>query len=133
MRPFRPDEEATVHFTVTPEMTARFGERPIHPVLATAQLVYYAEWAARLLLEPHLEDEEEGVGAEVHLRHLEPVAVGREVQVSARAPEATPGRLACRVEAHVEGRRVAEGTVIQAVLPRERWLARMRGLSPPHP
>jgi fluoroacetyl-CoA thioesterase len=126
VRPFERDEETSLTFVVTPEMGAGFGGRLLHPVLATATLTYYAEWAARLLLEPHLEPGEEGVGVGVCLVHEEPAPFGSEVRVRARSPRLERNRLTCAVEAWRGELRLARGEVVQAIVDREVWRARLR-------
>lgn len=125
MKAYRGDEAALVTFTVTDDMVAAFGGRVIHRVLATWSLVHHMEWAARKLLEPHLEPGEEGAGAGVNVRHLAPAPVGSVVEVRARVARAGPGTLVADVEALAQGRRLAEGQVFQAVWPRGELRRRM--------
>jgi fluoroacetyl-CoA thioesterase len=130
VRPILPGEERSVTFEVTAAMEASFGGRRIHPVLSTWALVHHLEWAARLVIEPALEEGEEGVGAGVDIRHLGPAPIGSSVTVTARAVGQKAASLVCEVEAFCGERAVAKGWVFQAVLPRERWDA-LRMAGPP--
>lgn len=106
---------AEVQFVVSEEMQARFGGRTIHQVLSTWALIHHMEWAARELLEPALEETEEGVGAGVDMHHLSPALVGDAVRVRATAQSSARGKLVCAVEAFVGSRLIAKGTVYQAI------------------
>ncbi len=131
MREISPDARKTLTFTVEESMQASFGGRLIHPVLSTWALVHHLEWVARLLLEPALEDGEEGVGAGVDIRHLSPALRGAAVTVSAGVREQRPRLLVCDVAARCEGRKVASGRVFQAVRSRkELEAARSAGPTP---
>lgn len=123
--PILPGEEAVVEFDVRPGMEAAFEGRVIHPVLATWWLVHYMELAARRVLEPHLEPDEEGAGIGVNVRHLGPAPVGSHVVVRARATECDGRKLVCEVEASCEHGPVGRGTVYQAVWPRADLRERM--------
>ncbi len=121
MREIASGEQRSIAFDVTESMQAAFGGRCMHAVLSTWVLVHHLEWAARLVLEPALEDGEEGVGAGVDLRHVRPASIGSRVTVTARAVRQQAALLVCEVCAFCGGQQIAKGRVFQAVLPRERW------------
>jgi fluoroacetyl-CoA thioesterase len=116
VKPYSGDESAEVRFVVEPGMAAAFGGVTIHPVLSTWSLVHHLEWAARRLLEPHLEPGEQGIGIGVNVRHRAPAPVGAEVVARAFAPVVVGTHLRCRVEARLGDRVVGEGEVHQAVV-----------------
>ena len=62
----------TITVEVTEEMLARFDGELVHPTYSTVALVYHMELVSRKLLLPHLEENEEGMGAAVSLKHLSP-------------------------------------------------------------
>jgi predicted thioesterase len=64
-------------------MVARLGGRPIHPVLATAQMIEWMEWAGRQLILPYLEPGEDAVGYAIDIVHLAPTLVGEQFSATA--------------------------------------------------
>ncbi len=74
---------STVETVVTENMVARLGGRKIHPVLATAQMIEWMEWAGRKLILPYLEDGEDAVGYAVDIVHLAPTVVGESFSATA--------------------------------------------------
>lgn len=119
MRPIAKGTSTELEFVVDEEMRARFGGRTVHAVLSTSALVHHMEWAARELLEPALDEGEEGVGAGVDVHHLAPAMIGDAVRVRAVAQASSRSKLVCAVEARVGARVVARGTVYQAIWPKE--------------
>ena len=59
-------------FRVTPEMCPHFHGELKHPVYATWTAVHHMELVGRALLEPHLEPDEEGIGAHLTIDHRSP-------------------------------------------------------------
>lgn len=106
-------------FTVTPDMRPAFAGETLHPVLGTVHVVYTMEWAARRLLLPVVDHAFEGIGIGVNVRHKHPAAVGAEIDVEGVCSHAEGSILRCEVTLSVSGRTVAEGSVWQALLPRE--------------
>lgn len=122
------DASCTVSFVVDASMQAGFGGEVIHPVLGTATLVYYLEWAGRMVIEPHLDAGEEGVGHAISIVHRAPASVGTMVTASATVTQQTGNRVICRVAAHAnDGRLLADGEFTQVILPREVVRRRLGG------
>jgi predicted thioesterase len=121
MKPeLQPGLSAELTFTVTPDMCPHFDGQRVHPVCATWTLVQQMETAGRLVLAPHLEPHEEGVGARIAIDHRSPATIGSTVRVVAQATARTPRSLTCRVTAWVGPRLVAEADFVQAVLEKTR-------------
>lgn len=112
-------QTAEVRFVVTREMCPHFDGVLVHPVCATWTIVHQMEVAGRKLLAPHLEQDEEGVGAHISIDHRAPAPVGCEVVATATAAEVTRRRLVARVTARVGRRLIAEGTFVQSILPKK--------------
>jgi predicted thioesterase len=87
-----PGQTATLTFTVTPAMAASVGRRRIHPVYGTAAFVEHVEQVCRGMLEPHLEEGEEGVGYRLEVVHRAPAPVGAELVLTATAGGVGPRR-----------------------------------------
>lgn len=117
MRPFRGDEQATLSVTVTDEMTVRFDQLgPLHPVYATYSLARHFEEAGRLLLLPHLEDGEGGIGTSVSVEHTASALPGMRVTVTATVARLEGRRLWANLVAVSElGDTVATGQTGQYV------------------
>lgn len=108
--------QATIHVDVTPEMYARFAGQIVHPAYSTVSMVYHMEWAARQIILPFLEEDEEGIGAEVHVKHLAPAVAGTTIAVTATFTERKGRAVICEVEAYRENEKIGEGRVTQFIL-----------------
>lgn len=109
-----PGIEAALTVTVQPEMTPGFAA---HPVYSTYRMARDCEWAARMVILPYLEEDEDGVGAGIRLRHERAAPVGATVVVTARCT-AVRGRLVvCRVDVRHGPSRAGWGVVHQLLLP----------------
>lgn len=122
------DASGAVTFVVDEAMLAGFGGTVVHPVLGTATLVHYLEWAGRRVIEPHLEDDEEGVGHAISVIHRAPAPVGTTVAATATVTRHDGNRVVCRVEARAaDGTLLADGEFTQVILPREVVRRRLGG------
>ena len=93
--------------TVAPEMTARLFDRGVHPVYGTQWMVRHVEESGRLLVERHLDPEEDATGYALELTHERPAWVGDRLRVVARVVEADDRQ--CVTEHEV---RTADGRVV---------------------
>lgn len=109
-------ETATLEIVVTDDMTAHVGDREIHPVYGTAALVVHIEQVCRTILEPHLEDGEEGVGYQIDVTHRAPVPVGATVTLTATVAKVGQQELVCEVLVRSENALVARGSFTQRVV-----------------
>ncbi len=116
-------ETASMTVVVTPAMTARIGDREIHPLYGTRALVEHVEEVCRRLLEPHLEPGEEGVGYRMEVVHRAPAPVGTELQVTATVADVTSRRLLCEFAVRNGTRQVAMGSFEQRVVAGEEFAA----------
>lgn len=119
---------AEIEITVTPDMCPAFDGVIVHRVYSTWSLAHHMELAARKVLAPHLEPDEEGIGAHLSIDHVAPTPCGRRVRVVAEAVEVGPTTLVCDVTAyHVRPSGppcvVARGRQVQRVLSRTRLSA----------
>lgn len=115
-----PGRAFELEITVTPDMCPRFDAEPVHPVCATWTVVHYMEVAGRRLLEPHLEEHEEGIGAHIRVDHVSPAVIGSRVTIRAEVESLVRHRLTTRMLARVGDRTIATGSFVQVVLPKER-------------
>jgi fluoroacetyl-CoA thioesterase len=117
MRPGPPrGQSATLEVTVDPTATALVDGRQIHPVYGTVALVADIERLCRSILEPHLEEGEEGVGAKLDVLHRAPVPVGETVLLTATVASVGPTVLTCEVLVRHGTTIVARGSFEQRIV-----------------
>jgi predicted thioesterase len=115
---------AVVTITVTQDMCPAFDGIVVHRVYSTWSMAHHMELAARKVLAPHLDEDEEGIGSHLSIDHIGPTPVGETVRVTAEAVELGRSTLVCSVTAyHVrpdDERIVGQGTQTQRILPRKK-------------
>jgi fluoroacetyl-CoA thioesterase len=116
----------------TRETRPQFDCVVVHDVYSTAAMVHLMEHAARKTLLPWLEDEEEGMGVSVEVRHLAPTPVGLHVRAVATVTDWSPRKIVTQVVVwNDRDVRVGIGTVVQAVLPKASIRARIEEMKQP--
>jgi predicted thioesterase len=109
---------AEVSITVTEDMCPAFDGIVVHRVYSTWSMAHHMELAARMVLAPHLEDHEEGIGSHLSIDHVSPAPLAHAVRVTARAVEFGPTTLVCECIAYDGERVVGRGKQIQRILPK---------------
>jgi predicted thioesterase len=113
---------AEVTATVTDDMCPAFDGVVVHHVCSTWTLAHLMELAARKVLAPHLDENEEGIGSHLSIDHTAPTPVGHTLRVEAKAIVLAPTQLVCDVVAYRVGSNgetvVARGQQVQRILPR---------------
>lgn len=112
-------DTASVTARVIPEMFAQFDGEVVHPAYSTVAMVYHMEWASRKIILPYLEDEEEGMGAAVSLKHIAPTTEGSTVTVTATVTALSNNVVVTKVEAWNEETVIGIGEVKQVILPKK--------------
>ena len=108
--------KSVITFEVEKNMAAAFEGKTIHDVLSTAHLVYYAELAARRVVEPYLEESEEAVGSEINLKHIAPTKIGDKVEMKATLVAKDAKKLICKFEASNSKGKICAGTQTQMMI-----------------
>ena len=116
---------ATFDLTVLESMTVDFEQDPplgkLHPVYATYWMTKHMELVSRKVILPFLEEDEEGIGFEVSIKHIASALPGMRVSVSAKHVRTENSRVYTRCEAYNElGDKLGKGRVTQVILKRER-------------
>jgi fluoroacetyl-CoA thioesterase len=113
-------ETAVVQAVVTPDMFAQFEGKVVHPAYSTVSMVYHMEWASRKIILPYLEEDEEGIGAAVSVKHIAPTTEGSTVTVTATLTEFRDNVVMTKVEAKNEAQLIGVGEVKQVILSKEK-------------
>lgn len=115
-QPFKIGDIQTYHHLVKEADFARFPSGQVHPVYSTFALTRDAEWVCRKFVLEMKEEEEEGIGTFVEVRHQSPALEGQEVIFTATLEEVNGHAVICSFQACVGNRVVAEGRTGQKIL-----------------
>ncbi|MFD1019215.1 thioesterase family protein [Thalassobacillus hwangdonensis] len=113
-------QKATHTITVTDEMFASFEGEVVHPTYSTVSMVYHMEWTARKIILPFLEEDEEGMGAAVNIKHVRPAPKGSTIIVTAELTKIKENVVLTEMTAESEGELVGLGEVKQVILPKKK-------------
>ncbi|MHC4102672.1 MAG: thioesterase family protein [Planctomycetota bacterium] len=114
---------AEVTAAVTEDMCPAFDGVVVHRVYSTWSMAHHMELAARMVLAPHLDADEEGIGAHLTIDHVAPTPVGHTVRVVAVATDVAPTTVVCECTAYDGDRIVGRGKQVQRVLPKNKLTA----------
>jgi len=110
---------------VTREDTAVVLKSGDVPVLGTPRVVALVEEAGVSAVRDALEDGEATVGTHIDLEHLRATAVGATVEATATLEAVDGPRLEFVVTVRQDGREIARGRLVRAVVDRKRFLSRL--------
>ncbi|CAH8706976.1 thioesterase [Paenibacillus thiaminolyticus] len=123
-----PGAEISFVVTVTPDMHPAFDGIVIHEVMSTVSMIYFMEKAGREMIVPFLEEEEEGSGFALDIKHVGPAVAGQEVTFRAVCTEAGPKRIICDVTAETKFNLVGTGSFTQAIFDKRTMADRFAAL-----
>ncbi|WP_435877213.1 thioesterase family protein [Sporosarcina highlanderae] len=121
--------EETIEITVTADMFASFEGQVVHPVYSTVAMTYHMEWVSRKIILPFLEDDEEGMGASVQLKHLAASPLGTTVTLTAKLIEYRANKVVTKVTASNHLGLIGKGEVVQVILPKEKIMEKLKEAS----
>jgi fluoroacetyl-CoA thioesterase len=117
---FKIGDRKTFERVVRAEDTAAFETGTVHPVYATFALTRDAEWSSRLFVLEMKEENEEGIGTFVNVKHVSPAFVGSTVLFEAVIDELKGNEVNCSFIAKANERIIAEGRTGQKILLKEK-------------
>ena len=106
--------------TVEQADLATFETGNVHPFYSTFALGRDAEWACRQFVLQMKEDDEEGIGTFLNIRHKSPAMLGDTVEFIATVSVLEGHQIDCTFLARVGDRIVAEGEQGQKILKKEK-------------
>jgi fluoroacetyl-CoA thioesterase len=108
---------------VNKEDQAIFHGDLVHPVCSTFALARDFEWSSRLFFLEMKEEDEEGVGTFLNIKHHRPAFIGEELIFTATVESIQMNELICRIEATSMNRLVATGKTGQKMFKKEKLKA----------
>jgi fluoroacetyl-CoA thioesterase len=105
---------------VKPQDVAIFQGDLVHDVCSTFALARDIEWTTRQFAVDMKEDDEEGIGTYLEIRHAGPAFVGEEINFTGVFESLKGHELLCSFEARVNSRIIATGRTGQKILKREK-------------
>lgn len=107
-------------YTVQQKDVAAFDSGTVHNVYATFALIRDAEWAGRLFVLEMKEENEEGIGTFVSIKHVSPALIGQAVVFEAELTEINGNEIVCNVEVKVGNRLIAVGSTGQKIIKKDK-------------
>jgi predicted thioesterase len=114
---------------VLPEDIAAFPDQLVHEVYATFALARDVEWSSRLFLIEIIEEDEEGIGIELQVKHISPALVGEKVAIEATITSFIENKLYCDITAKVGNRIIAIGKTGQKIIKKDKFKKILSGLT----
>jgi fluoroacetyl-CoA thioesterase len=99
---------------------AAFHGQVVHPVCSTFVIAREAEWTTRLFVIDMKDEDEEGIGTFVNVRHHSPAFVGELITFTGVVDDINGHEVLCSFEAKVGQRTIASGTTGQKILKKEK-------------
>lgn len=120
LTPFHSGDQKFFSVQVSEKDTAAFESGAVHPVYATFALGRDAEWCCRLFVLDMKEEDEEGIGTFLSIRHHSPALLGSRVDFTATLKSIEKNEIICTYEARVGERLIASGEQGQKILKKSR-------------
>ena len=108
-----------------------FSQMP--PVLATAYMVAFTEWACTEALAPFLTPEQRTVGTHIDMSHIAATPVGMMITASVELVAIDGRKLRFKVACHDEADVIGSGSHERAIIDVEKFMQRLSGKSAGRP
>ena len=95
---------------------AKFESGLVHPVCSTFALAREMEWSSRLFVIEMTEDDEEGIGTALTIKHASPALEGELLELMAIISSFEKNELICEIIVNVGARLIANGETSQKIL-----------------
>ena len=95
------------------------------PVLASPAMIALMENAAMLAVAPHLAESDTTVGGFIECSHLQPTAMGDEVEAEAILKKIEGRALHFDIAAYAGGKKIGEGHHIRYIVDRDRFISKL--------
>lgn len=109
-------DTVSLHFVVGDLDLAAFNGERVHPFYSTFALGRDAEWTCRQFVLNMKEDDEEGIGSFLNIRHKSPALLGEHVTITAQITALEGNRIDCSFRVEINERLIAEGEQGQRIL-----------------
>lgn len=109
-------EQRNHSFKVLEEHFPNLGGKVVHPVCSTYVLAREIEWSTRKFMLDVIEDDEEGIGTMLEIKHQSPAYIDEQVDIVAVFESIENGHLICEFVVRVGERTIAEGRTGQKLL-----------------
>lgn len=109
-------DTVSLHFVVGDSDLAAFNGERVHPFYSTFALGRDAEWTCRQFVLNMKEDDEEGIGSFLNIRHKSPALLGEQVTITAQIIVLEGNRIDCSFRVEINERLIAEGEQGQRIL-----------------
>ncbi len=113
---YKPGDQKFWQKVVEPSDVAAFGGEQVHPVCSTFALGREMEWASRLFVLEMREEDEEGIGTLLEIKHHAPALLGDLLIIEAKVEQLQGNELLCNLQVMVKDRLIAVGRTGQKVL-----------------
>lgn len=113
------DQIQLQHLVVEADL-ASFKEENVHPFYSTFALGREAEWVCRQFVLQMKDNDEEGIGTFLNIRHLSPAFLNDTVEFTATIKILEGHKIDCSFQAKVGDRVIAEGEQGQKILKKEK-------------
>ena len=113
-------DSKTIYHRVSTDDIASFKGETVHEVCSTFVLARELEWSSRQFMFDLCEEDEEGIGTSLSVKHISPAFIGDRLEVLAVVKGFENGELLCDCLVKVGERLIAKGRTGQKVLKKKR-------------